>query len=54
VACLHGQRLVFIGDAKMKELFLFFASFADEPHAVKEDSVSHSLLLPLIWLHITE
>lgn len=40
MACLHGQRLVFIGDGKMKEMFLFFASFlADEPHVVKENSV---------------
>jgi len=36
---------------KLRNCLLFFAG---EPHALKEDSVKHSLLLLLIWLYITE
>lgn len=40
LSCLHGQRVAFIGDEKMKQLFLFFASILmDEPHVVKDSDM---------------
>lgn len=39
-ACLHERRVVFIGDGKMKELFLFFVSFLTaKPHLAKANLV---------------
>ena len=52
LSCLRGQRVAFIGDEKMKQLFLFFASFLmDEPRVVKDNMVdTPSLDLVIVWL----
>lgn len=43
VACLHGQRIAFIGDERMQQLFIFFASLLTaEPHIMKDNLVTVS------------
>ena len=48
--CLRGQRIAFIGDEKMKRLFLFFAfSVADKPRVARDNQVD----TPLNMLNFT-
>lgn len=57
LTCLHGQRVVFVGDVEMQELFLFFASFlTDEPEIVKDNLVgacSCNSDVSIVWLPLT-
>ena len=52
LTCLHAQRIAFIGDKRMKELFLFFAfSVTDEPRVARDNLVgTPPILLVVAWL----